>query len=258
MPVRLSHFSAIFLRILKESSWLASLLILGIIFGSSAIFFSGLPSLDNIRDLPRNRTSILYDRTGTQELYRLYGEENRIILPHDQIPDVVRHATLAAEDRNFFSHPGVDAPSLFRALIKNLQSGSIRQGGSTITQQVARALYLTREKTFSRKLKEAVLALKIERILDKDEILDLYLNTVPYGANAYGLQFHPEVTREMMCLWTVRGAHNLSKRGAQPGEAHLEGWGRYDAAVCRWLDGFLDVWLAAEDERARRLPVAQD
>ncbi|MDQ0503456.1 GMP synthase (glutamine-hydrolyzing) [Xanthobacter agilis] len=67
-----------------------------------------------------------------------------------------------------------------------------------------------------------------------------------YGASAYALQFHPEVTREMMCLWTVRGAHNLTKRGAQPGEAHLQGWGRYDAAVCRWLDGFLDMWLAAE------------
>jgi len=67
-----------------------------------------------------------------------------------------------------------------------------------------------------------------------------------YGESAFGLQFHPEVTREMMCLWTVRGAHNLSKRGAQPGEAHLAGWSRYDAAVCRWLDGFLDVWLKAE------------
>lgn len=67
-----------------------------------------------------------------------------------------------------------------------------------------------------------------------------------YGGSAYGLQFHPEVTREMMCLWTVRGAHNLTKRGAQPGEAHLQGWGRYDAAVCRWLDGFLDMWLATE------------
>lgn len=67
-----------------------------------------------------------------------------------------------------------------------------------------------------------------------------------YGDTAYALQFHPEVTREMMCLWTVRGAHNLTKRGAQPGEAHLQGWQRYDAAVCRWLDGFLDMWLAAE------------
>ena len=188
MPARLTLFSPILLRILKESGWLASLLIIGTLLGGSAIFLVGLPSLDHIRDLPRDRTSILYDRTGTQELYRLYGEENRIILPHEKIPDVVRHATLAAEDRSFFVHPGIDTPSLFRALIKNLRSGSIRQGGSTITQQVARALYLTREKTFSRKLKEIILALKIEQTLSKDEILDLYLNTVPYGANAYGIE----------------------------------------------------------------------
>lgn len=188
MPVRSALFRAILLRILKESGWLASLLIIGILLGGSAIFFIGLPSLDHIRDLPHDRTSILYDRTGTQELYRLYAEENRIVLPHGRIPDTIRQATLAAEDKNFFIHPGIDTPSLFRALIKNLRSGSIRQGGSTITQQVARALYLTREKTFSRKLKEIVLALKIEQVLDKDEILDLYLNTVPYGANAYGIE----------------------------------------------------------------------
>ncbi len=73
-----------------------------------------------------------------------------------------------------------------------------------------------------------------------------------YGANAFALQFHPEVTREMMCLWTVRGAQSLSKRGAQPGQAHLDGWQRYDSAVCRWLDGFLDVWLAEEARGAAR------
>lgn len=72
-----------------------------------------------------------------------------------------------------------------------------------------------------------------------------------YGDKAYGLQFHPEVTREMMCLWTVKGAKSLTKRGAQPGEAHLAGWGRYDAAVCRWLDSFLDVWLGADRAPAK-------
>ena len=161
---------------------------LGILLGGCAIFFYGLPSIDSIRELPHDRTSIIYDRTGTQELYRLYDEENRIILTHAEIPDVIRQATIATEDRNFFSHQGIDIPSMFRALIKNVGSGSIRQGGSTITQQVARSLYLTRERTFQRKIKEIVLALKIERTLNKDEILDLYLNTVPYGANAYGIE----------------------------------------------------------------------
>lgn len=188
MTARFPLFSTFLFRLLKESSWLFSMLILGTLLGGGAIFFSGLPSLEHIRELPRHQTSIIYDRTGTTELYRLYGEENRVVIGHDAIPDIVRQATIAAEDKNFFTHPGVDISSLFRALVKNIRSGSIRQGGSTITQQVARALYLTRERTFSRKITEIILALKIEQILNKDEILDLYLNTVPYGANAYGIE----------------------------------------------------------------------
>ncbi len=72
-----------------------------------------------------------------------------------------------------------------------------------------------------------------------------------YGRKAFALQFHPEVTRDMMCRWTVRGAHHLSKPGAQPGDAHLDGWQRYDSAVCRWLDDFLDTWIGRSPAAAR-------
>lgn len=181
--------SLAFLRkFLGEFSWLLALIGSGVFLGGIAIYFRGLPSLDYIRDLPHDRTTILYDRTGTQELYRLYGEENRIVLKHDDIPDIVRQATIATEDKDFYAHHGIDIPSMFRALVKNISAGSIQQGGSTITQQVARSLYLTRERTFQRKIKEIILAIKIEHMLSKDEILDLYLNTVPYGANAYGIE----------------------------------------------------------------------
>lgn len=188
MTARFPRFTAFLRKFFKEFSWLLILVGLGVLLGSTAIYFRGLPKIDAIRDLPHDRTTILYDRTGSQELYRLYEEENRIILQHDQIPDIIRQATIATEDKNFYAHHGVDVPSMFRALIKNIGSGSIRQGGSTITQQVARSLYLTRERTFQRKIKEIILAIKIEHILTKDEILDLYLNTVPYGANAYGIE----------------------------------------------------------------------
>jgi penicillin-binding protein 1C len=229
MLARLPPFSRIFQRILKESSWLALLLVLGVSLGGGAIFWLGLPSLEHIRELPRERTSILYDQSGQEELYRLYGEENRIVLTPEQIPALVRQATLAAEDRSFFTHPGIDVSAIFRALITNVQSSSIRQGGSTITQQVARALYLTREKTFSRKLKEVVLALKIEHVLGKEEILHLYLNTVPYGSNAYGIEtaantyFHKsaaELTIEEAALLAALPAapSALSPYGDQKGE----------------------------------------
>lgn len=188
MPVRSHQFSALLRRLFKEGSWLLFLLIFGLMLGGFAIYLHGIPSIATIRDLPKHRTSIIYDRTGTQELYRLYDEENRIVLQHDEIPEVMRQATLATEDKRFYAHHGIDVTSMMRALLKNLHHGAIRQGGSTITQQVARALYLTRERTLPRKLKEIILALKIERTLNKEEILDLYLNTVPYGANAYGIE----------------------------------------------------------------------
>ncbi len=188
MNTRLRRFLSQIRRLLRRFGWITLFLVLGLGFGIGVIVLSGLPSLDRIGELPNHRTSIIYDRTGTHELYRLYAEENRIVLYHDAIPDVVRHATIAAEDRHFFTHSGIEISSLFRALLKNIEAQDIQQGGSTITQQLARALYLTRERTLSRKAKEILLALRIEHRLSKDEILDLYLNTVPYGANAYGIE----------------------------------------------------------------------
>lgn len=135
-----------------------------------------------------SQTTIIYDRTGENVLYEIYDEENRKIISHQEIPDVVRIATLAAEDDNFYNHPGIDVFSIIRAMKVNLENKEILQGGSTITQQLARNAYLTREKTWIRKIKETLLALKIERRYTKNEILDFYLNEVPYGANAYGIQ----------------------------------------------------------------------
>jgi len=172
----------------KELTWFFAVIIFGIILGSIAVYFFSTPSVEKINNFPFHLTSILYDRTGTVELYRLYDEENRIEVPHNEIPDSIRQATIATEDAYFYSHNGINPFSILRAMIVNIKHGEIQQGGSTITQQLARTLYLTRERTLGRKIREAFLAIKIDRHFSKDEILDLYLNAIPYGTNAYGIE----------------------------------------------------------------------
>lgn len=135
-----------------------------------------------------SQTSIIYDRTGEHALYEIHGEENRKVIAHEEIPDTVRKATIAAEDNSFYSHQGIDIKAIARSLKADVSSNEIQQGGSTITQQLARNVFLTREKTFKRKIFEIILAFKIEKTFSKDEILDMYLNAIPYGSNAYGIQ----------------------------------------------------------------------
>ncbi|MEI8096877.1 MAG: PBP1A family penicillin-binding protein [Candidatus Moraniibacteriota bacterium] len=171
-----------------EIIWIFGLIVLGGIFGILSIYFFGTRNITNISSFPLKQTTIFYDRTGGTELYRLYDEENRIVVKHDEIPDTLRLATIASEDANFYTHQGIDLFAILRALIIDIKSGAVKQGGSTITQQLARSLYLTREQTVQRKIREMFLAVKIDNHLSKDEILDLYLNVVPYGSNAYGVE----------------------------------------------------------------------
>lgn len=152
------------------------------------VYYSATPAASQLAERKIAETSVLYDRSGEKVLYELHGEENRKIIGHDEIPDVMRRATIATEDANFYDHIGIDPLAIVRALKVNLQNRGIRQGGSTITQQLARGAFLTPERTLKRKFLEAVFALKIERHYSKDEILDQYLNQVPYGANTYGIE----------------------------------------------------------------------
>ena len=175
-------------RMMKESLWLFGIFAAGIIFGSISIYFFDTPEVGNIASHPLYQTSIFYDRTGTHELYRFYDEENRTVLSHKEIPDSIRHATIATEDTRFYSHIGVDPLAVLRALKADIEAGYIVQGGSTITQQLAKRLFLSTERTIDRKVREMFLAIKIERHTSKDDLLDLYLNAVPYGSNTYGIQ----------------------------------------------------------------------
>ena len=132
------------------------------------------------------QVTIIYDRNGRRAASA--GGENRTLLTARDMPDVVKQAFVAIEDARFYSHPGVDLRRIGGALLSDIKSGSAREGGSTITQQLIKLTHLSGEKTLARKAQEAWLALRLERAMDKDDILAAYLNTVYFGAGAYGVE----------------------------------------------------------------------
>ena len=119
---------------------------------------------------------------------QLHGDEDRVLVTYEQIPDVLRQAVVSAEDRDFFEHDGVDPVGIARAAYSDIRGRGVRQGGSTITQQYVKQEYLSSEQTVTRKVKEAVMAVKLEQEISKEEILTRYLNTVYFGRGAYGVQ----------------------------------------------------------------------
>ncbi|MCL2875116.1 MAG: penicillin-binding protein 1A [Betaproteobacteria bacterium] len=143
-----------------------------------------LPSLEALTDYRPRVPMRVYTADG--HLISEFGEERRTVVKIQNVPAHLKQALLAAEDQNFYEHMGIDFVSFTRAFINNLQSNSRGQGGSTITMQVARNFFLTRERSYNRKLYEILLALKIEHNLNKDQILELYINQVFLGQRAYG------------------------------------------------------------------------
>ena len=143
-----------------------------------------LPSLEALTDYRPKIPLRIFSSDG--KLIGEFGEERREIVRIKDVPDMMKHAILAAEDERFYQHPGIDTLGILRAGYSNLVSGGKRQGASTITMQVARNFFLSREKTLTRKLYEALLAFKIEHNLGKDEILELYVNQIYLGQRAYG------------------------------------------------------------------------
>nr|WP_320114598.1 PBP1A family penicillin-binding protein [uncultured Desulfuromonas sp.] len=158
-------------------------------FGLAGAYFyvnSSLPEFDTLEDYQPPAITRAYSEDGQTiaEFYR----ERRIVVPVTRMPKQLIQAFVAAEDANFFEHQGIDLVSIFRAALKNIKAGGIVQGGSTITQQVAKSLLLTPERKFSRKFKEAILAWRMEQRFSKREILYLYLNQIYLGHGAYGVQ----------------------------------------------------------------------
>jgi len=144
-----------------------------------------LPATENLRFVEFQVPMRVYTRDG--KLLAEFGEKRRLPLTYEQLPEQIIQAFLAAEDNRFFEHPGVDYQGILRAALQLVLTGKKRQGGSTITMQVARNFFLSREKTYTRKLNEILLALKIERELPKEKILELYLNKIYLGHRSYGV-----------------------------------------------------------------------
>lgn len=177
------------------------LLVVTVFFGFASVFVaiglvsgayliavnSSLPSYKEIenRDVPES--SKLYSRDGTL-IYEFYGEYKRSKISLDHVSPYLRNATIAIEDKDFYNHGAISLPSIARALLANSKTGNIQQGGSTITQQFAKNALLDRKKLYSRKVREVLLAYKIESHFEKDAILELYLNEIPYGRNSYGAE----------------------------------------------------------------------
>ena len=152
------------------------------------VFSSNLPDYKFLKNYKPSVSSKVY--SGEGELVSDFSSEKRIFVPYKAIPKIIIHSFLSAEDKNFFSHPGVDARGVMRAVINNVSNviASKRlEGASTITQQVAKNFLLTNEVSFNRKLKEAILAFRIERALSKERILELYLNQIYLGEGTYGV-----------------------------------------------------------------------
>ena len=164
------------------------LLLLLVVVSILWAFSNNLPDYKYLKNYKAPVSSKIY--SGSGELIQDFSSEKRIFIPYNSIPEIVINSFLSAEDKNFFTHPGIDAKGVLRAIVKNISNilNSKRlEGASTITQQVAKNFLLTNEVSLQRKLKEAILAFRIERSLTKERILELYLNQIYLGQGSYGI-----------------------------------------------------------------------
>ncbi len=179
---------------------LLAIILLGMAAGAIYALSRNLPSLESMQKNPTAVNTRIYDQHGVL-IAELHGAENRTLVSSQQIPEVMKQATVAVEDQRFYEHHGVDFQSLFRAIVTDIRAGSTVQGGSTITEQYVKNAYVGNERTYTRKLREAVLAWQLEDRWSKDKILTEYLNTIFYGDNAYGVEaaaetyFHKHIGR---------------------------------------------------------------
>ncbi|NWF58152.1 MAG: penicillin-binding protein [Fischerella sp.] len=171
---------------LLSITMLASSIVAGGLVGL-AISFRNLPDVRQLRSFFPSETTYIYDIKG-KLLASIHGEANREVVPLDKISPELKRAVLASEDGDFYYHHGINPKGVGRAVITNWIAGGVREGGSTITMQLVKNLFLSQRREFTRKIAEAVLAIRLEQILTKDQILEMYLNQVYWGHNNYGVQ----------------------------------------------------------------------
>ncbi len=179
---------------MKKQFWaqIAIILIVGflIVTGMTALWVATLriPDLQSFQDKALAESTKIYDRTGEILLYDTNSDVRRQVVPFDEISPYIKNATVAIEDDTFYQHKGIEITSIIRAVLADIATLKFSQGGSTITQQVIKNSLLTTDKKISRKIKEWVLALKLEQVMSKDGILNLYLNSTSYGGTYYGVE----------------------------------------------------------------------
>ncbi len=195
---RILRYPKVLWNEIKTQKSMRNKIILGSIYGIGGMVVLGsilfalvaltLPNPSKLETRIVPQSTKIYARDGSTLLYEIHGEAKRTVLEFKDIPDNVKHASIAIEDRNFYRNSGISITGILRSIWVDITSGSKSQGGSTITQQFVRNSILTREKSIIRKVKEIVLAIEINEQFSKDEILTLYLNEIPYGQNAYGVE----------------------------------------------------------------------
>ena len=176
------------LKFIKIAFWAGLLCVGSVGVATSALYYQtlgDLPNVEQLKEVTFETPMKIY--TADNKLIGEFGESKRIPVEIEKIPTKLKQAFLAIEDTRFYDHNGIDPIGIFRAGVVSLTAGSARQGASTITQQVARNFFLTREKTLKRKIKEVFISLRIEQVLTKDEIFELYLNKIALGHRSYGV-----------------------------------------------------------------------
>jgi penicillin-binding protein 1A len=212
-----------------------------------------LPSIERVIDYSPPVTTQVFAANGT--LVAEFFSEKRYLVPIDRIPRLVRDAFIAAEDDGFYQHRGIEPVSITRALINNLVAGGRIQGGSTITQQVIKQLALTPEKSYERKLKEMILALRLEEHLPKDEILELYLNHIYLGSGAYGVSAaaHEYFGKEIEDLNLAEAALLAGLPQAPTRYSPFRNWPEAKARQRYVLTRMADAGFITEDQRDEAL-----
>jgi penicillin-binding protein 1A len=183
----MNHFLSVIRKLIIFTLFLCTVIVLSVLY----YIEYELPDIDVLNTVQLQTPLQIY--TKDKKLIATFGENRRIPIPYDQIPKPLIQAVLATEDQRYFQHNGVDLQGLGRAALRIIRTGKRLEGGSTITMQVARSFYLTRHKTLGRKLREILLAIKIEHKLKKEKILELYLNKIFLGNRAYGMEAASEI-----------------------------------------------------------------
>lgn len=176
-------------KLLKVAAWIMLVLVVAGGLAGAGLYYHlsrGLPKITTLADYAPPVISTVY----SEDNHKIaeFCKERRIVVPLSRMPRMLLQAFVSAEDSRFYEHPGIDFISIIRAFFKNLEAGTIVQGGSTITQQVAKSFFLTPTRSYIRKIKEAILAYRIDKTFSKDEVLYLYLNQIYLGHGAYGVE----------------------------------------------------------------------